>query len=143
MTSSPMLEVEITEKDCADGVRNNERYCVVATAIMRLQPEATRIEVNINTIRFSMKVDGKTFRLAYRTPPLVKEYIRAFDSGAEAQPMKFTLVAPQVAQKLPTPKGKAKIASFKPQASATERRSIRVFGEKAFEAKLPTTRKAT
>lgn len=129
------LEVTISQQDCDDGCRGTEHYCVVATAIMRLLPEANRIEVNINTIRFSMKDDkDKTVRYAYPTPPAVKVYIRAFDAGAKAKPMKFTLYRPQTAEKLPTPKGKAKTASFKPQGSAKTRRSIRVFGEKAFQS---------
>lgn len=131
------LEVVITEKDCADGVRNNERLCVVSTAIARLQPEANRIETNVNTIRFSLKDGAKTYRLAYPTPPVVRDYIRAFDDGAEAKPMEFVLDNPQVVEKLPSPKLKAKTPSFKPQASAKTRRSIRVFGEKAFAARTP------
>lgn len=126
------FDIEITKEDCADGVSNNERLCVVATAIARLKPEANRIEVNVNTIRFSVKESGKTLRFAYETPTIVRDYIRAFDSGREATPMTFTLRAPQIAEKLPTPKGKAKTPSFKPQASAKTRRSVRVFGEKAF-----------
>lgn len=129
------MKVIISEQDCANGVRNNERFCVVATAIQRLQPEATRVEVNVNTIRFTMKVDGKTLRFAYRTPAAVQVYLRTFDAGAEPKPMEFEMDNPQVAEKLPTPKLKAKTASFKPQASAVTHRSIRVFGEKAFEVK--------
>lgn len=128
------MEIEVTQQDCDDGCRGTERYCVVATAIARLKPDANRIEVNVNTIRFSIKEGNKTLRLAYRTPAAVQSYIRAFDAGEVAKPMKFTLTKPQTAEKLPTPKLKAKTASFKPQASAKSRRSIRVFGEKAFSA---------
>lgn len=127
-------EVEVTAKDCAEGVRNNERFCVVATAIARLEPEANRIEANVNTIRFSVKDRGKTFRLAYKTPTIVRDYIRAFDAGVEPTPMTFVLEHPQIAEKKPTPAGKAKTPSFKPQGSPKTRRSIRVFGEKAFQA---------
>lgn len=133
--SSPKMDVVITAKDCADGIRNSEYYCVVATAIQRLQPGANRVEVNVNTIRFSMRVDGKTFRLVYRTPAVVADYVREFDKGQVAKPMNFTLDNPQVAEKLPTPKGKAKTPSFKPSESAKTRRSIRVAGEKTLQAR--------
>lgn len=130
-------DVVITEEDCSMGVRNNERLCVVSTAIARLQPEATRIETNINTIRFSLSEDGKTYRLAYRTPAVVQAYIRAFDDGAEAKPMKFVLDNPQVVEKVPAPKQRAKTPSFRPQEPAKTRRSVRVFGEKSFRAVKP------
>lgn len=125
-------EVTITEQDCADGVRNNERLCVVATAIARLLPDATRIEVNINTIRFSLTEGGKTYRLAYPTPEPVKVYIRSFDAGAGARPMTFVLDNPQIVEKPPRPAGMARTVSLKPSAPAKTRRSVRVFGEKAF-----------
>ncbi|MGH9086638.1 MAG: hypothetical protein ACRDYZ_00730 [Acidimicrobiales bacterium] len=126
------LDVEVTEKDCAEGCRGNEHYCVVSTAIARLVPDANRVEVNVNTIRFSLKENGKTYRLAYRTPPPVRDYIKAFDAGHDPHPLTFVLDKPQMVEKAPAPRGKAKTPSFKPQASATTRRSVRVFGEKAF-----------
>lgn len=128
-------EIIVTAEDCAEGVRNNERYCVVATAIARLEPDATRIEVNVNTIRFSLKDGGKMYRLAYPTSPVVREYIKAFDAGVEAKPMKFTLDDPQIAEKRPEPRLRAKTPSFKPQESPKSRRSVRVFGEKSFASR--------
>ena len=127
-------EVEITARDCADGVRNNEHLCVVSTAIGRLQPNANRIESNVNTIRFSLTDDdGKMYRLVYPTPPVVQDYIRYFDAGKNAKPMRFTLDKPQIVEKVPPPKGKAITPSFKAQGAPTKRRSIRVFGEKTFQ----------
>ena len=128
------LEITVTQQDCDDGCRGNEHYCVVATAIGRLLRDANRIEININTIRFSMNDEyGKTIRYAYPTPPAVKVYIRDFDAGVEAKPIKFTLYKPQTAKKPPTPKGKAKTVSFKPQGAAKTHRSVRVFGEKSLQ----------
>lgn len=126
------MVIVVSQEDCNDGVRNNERFCVVATAIARMEPEANRIEVNVNTIRFSLKENGKVFRLAYRTPAAVQVYLRSFDAGNEPKPMKIELDNPQIVEKSPTPRLKAKTPSFKPQAAAKTRRSIRVFGEKAF-----------
>lgn len=127
------LDVTINEDDCREGCRGTERYCVVSTAIARLVPDANRIETNVHTIRFTLKgADGKTRRYVYRTPELVREYVIGFDAGQEAKPMHFVLDNPQIAEKTPTPRGKAKTPSFKAQASAKTRRSIRVFGEKAF-----------
>lgn len=126
------LKVEVTQQDCDLGCRGTERYCVVSTAIGRLMPEANRIETNRNTIRYTVKIGSKTYRVVFRTPAAVQIYLREFDAGADPRPMKFTLTNPQIAEKLPTPKGKAKTPSFKPQEAAQTRRSVRVFGEKAF-----------
>lgn len=126
-------EVAVTHKDCVDGVRNNERLCVVATAIMRAQPEASRVEANVNTIRFSLKDQGKTYRLVYATPEIVRDYIRSFDAGLEPKPMKFVLDSPQIAEKESKPPGTAVTPSFKASGPSKKRRSVRVFGEKTFQ----------
>jgi len=130
----PELDVVCTDKDCEDGVRNTEALCVVSTAIARLLPEATRIETNRNTIRFTLPGEnGKKYRVVYKTPEMVREYVRDFDAGKKPKPMKFKLLAPQITEKAPTPKLKAKTPSFKAQDPAKTRRSVRVFGEKAFQ----------
>lgn len=128
------LELDITQKDCDEGCRGTERYCVIATAIERLVPDATRIEVNVNTVRFTIKEDGKTYRYAYPSPDAVRDYIKAFDAGAKAQSAKFVLDNPQIVEKAPTPKGRAVTPSFKPSSPAKTRRSVRVFGEKAWQS---------
>jgi hypothetical protein len=92
-----------------------------------------RPEVNVNTIRFTLKEEGKSFRLVYPNPEVVQDYVRGFDAGKGAKPMQFTLSEPQITEKVPVPKGKAKTPSFKAQDAAKSRRSIRVFGEKSFQ----------
>jgi hypothetical protein len=59
----------------------------VAQAIARTLPDATRIEVDTQTIRFSM--NGQ--RYAYLTPYQVTGYVIAFDAGEEIEPFKFQL----------------------------------------------------
>ena len=127
------ITVELTAQNCADGVRNNEHLCVVSTALMRLIPDANWLETNINTIRFSFKHDGKNYRVVFITPPEVQDYVRQFDAGAKAEPMTFTLENPNIAERVPKPKGAAKTPSFKPQGAPKTRRAIRVFGEKSWE----------
>lgn len=129
------LNIEVTAEDCAEGCRCTEHYCVVATAIGRIIPAANRIEVNVNTIRFTLKQPktGKTFRYVYRTPDAVRNYIRDFDAGQDARPMKFVLDQPEITE-LPPPKpGRAKTPSFKAKEPAKTRRSVRVFGERVWQ----------
>lgn len=124
--------VVVTEKDCIEGCRGTERYCVVALAMMRLIPEATRIEINVDWIRFSVKEGTRSLRCSYATPEAVRDYIRAYDAGAEPEPFEFDLDNPQVVEKAPRPKLQARTPSLRPQGAASTRRSVRVFGEKAF-----------
>lgn len=113
------------------AIRRDECFCVSSTAIARLFPEANRITTDANTIRFSVKENGKTYRVAYRTPEIVRDYIVDYDGGRPAKPMRFTLTDPQIVEKPPAPKGRARTPSFKPSGPPKTRR-MRVFGEKAF-----------
>jgi len=88
--------VSVTQDDINEGVRDQSAHCIVATAIGRSIPEALRISVDVQTIRFTI---GKE-RLIYMTPREVGRYILAFDAGnfAAIKPMKIEIADPQVAE---------------------------------------------
>jgi hypothetical protein len=126
------IVVELTAQDCADAVRGDECFCVVATAMDRLIPSARRHEVTDQHIRFSITHEGKTYRIHYSSPPEVVEYIRAFDAGEVVGAMTFTLENPTVVEKdKAKPKGAARTPS-KPSGKPQTRR-VRVFGAKTFQ----------
>ena len=101
------LRVRVTAEDIADAEQSASMKCVVAQAIRRTFPGATKVDVDIQTIRWSQ--DGE--RIVYMTPYSVQGYIVAFDAGDTIQPFGFGLHhssrIPAVRQRTKTPAGKA------------------------------------
>ena len=122
------ITVELTAQDCADGVRGEQCYCVVSTALARMIPAASMFVTNLDHIRFSTKHDGKRYRVQFTSPPEVREYIRAFDAGEVAHPMTFTLENPDIVEKESKSKKAARTPS-KPQG-IPKTRVTREFGQK-------------
>jgi hypothetical protein len=88
------FDIEVTHFDIEQAVRETTAYCVVATAIGRVIPEATFIQVETQTIRFSRSDLGE--RWVYLTPRAVQEYIVAFDAGDEITPFTVNLRDPAI-----------------------------------------------
>lgn len=84
------LQINVVQRDIDRAVRVDSSRCVVATAVARAVPDATRIEVDTQTIRFTS--GGK--RLAYLTPLTVQGYVAAFDAGDPISPFSFQLREP-------------------------------------------------
>ena len=123
------ITVELTAQDCADAVRGDECYCVVAIAMDRLIPLTRKHEVNDQWIRFSITHEGKNYRIHYTSPPEVVAYIRAFDAGEVVGAMAFTLENPDVKETdTSRPKGAARNPS-KPSGKPKTRK-VREFGAK-------------
>jgi len=99
------FKVDVTERDIARAHKDDSYKCVVAQAIARTVPDATRIEVDVQSIRFTTG-DGE--RRIYMTPYVVAGYVVAFDAGDPIEPFSFQLRDPKrVARKLKTTTGKA------------------------------------
>ena len=93
------ITVELTAQDCADGVRGEQCYCVVSTALARMIPAASMFVTNLDHIRFSTKHDGKRYRVQFTSPPEGREYSRAFEAGEVAHPMTCTLENRDIVEK--------------------------------------------
>jgi len=98
------FNVEVTERDIARATATDSYRCVVAQAVARTIPDATRIEVDTQSIRFT-RDDA---RFIYLTPYAVQGYVIAFDAGEPIEPFSFQLRNPQrVARRVRTETGKA------------------------------------
>jgi hypothetical protein len=89
-TARTRYNIEVTEKDIAKAQRNHSYKCVVSQAIARALPDATRIETDNQTIRFTQNGE----RLVFLTPYAVQGYVIGFDAGDEIQPFSFQLRNP-------------------------------------------------
>lgn len=96
--------IDVTQADINKADPKNSGGCAVATAIARSIPDATRIEVDLQTIRFSLGGE----RLVWVTPYSVTGYVVAFDAGEDVHPFRFQLredAQVAVRQRKPTPAG--------------------------------------
>lgn len=89
-TRGGRVTVEVTAADIARAHVADSYRCVVAQAIARTLPGATRIEVDIQTIRFTLNGE----RLIYLTPYTAAGYVVAFDAGDKIHPFRFQLRDP-------------------------------------------------
>jgi hypothetical protein len=125
------ITVELTAQDCADGIRGEQCYCVISTALARMIPEASIFTTNLDHVEWSIDHDGTRYRIQFTSPPEVQEYIRAFDAGEVAHPMTFTLENPFIVEKASKSKKAARTPS-KPKG-IPKTRITREFGAKTFK----------
>ena len=124
--------IEVLQKDIDQADPKKSGRCVVATAIARCVPDATRIEVDIQTVRFTR--DGERF--VYVTPYPVTGYVVAFDRGESIHPFTFRLNETSrvgMKKRQRTPAGKAVT-----RAKTKVRDRVRVQQELELAAKDPS-----
>lgn len=98
------LRIDVLEQDIERAHVNDSYKCVVAQAIARTVKTAGRIEVDTQSIRFT--VDGE--RRVYLTPYAVQGYVIAFDAGDPIEPFSFQINDPSLARRrIRTEAGKA------------------------------------
>src|SRR6185503_2198742 len=110
------IRVQVTESDIKRAVKSNSMHCVVAQAIARTVPGASRIDVDLQSIRWSQ--DGE--RHIYLTPYSVQGYVIGFDAGDEIQPFTFALDS---RRRVITKKQVSTAAGKKVQKAANEKRA--------------------
>jgi len=81
------FDIEVTEGDIEVAHVGDSFNCVVAEAIKRQIPEARKIEVDLQTIRWS----DDNGRHVFLTPFEAQGYVVAFDAGDEMHPFWFRL----------------------------------------------------
>jgi len=89
------FRIVVTEQDIEKAQRNNSYKCVVSETIARTIPDATRIETDTQTIRFTRGGE----RLIFLTPYVVTGYVIAFDAGDPIHPFSFQLRDPMKAKR--------------------------------------------
>jgi hypothetical protein len=81
------VRIQVTEADIKKAETKSSMRCVVAQAIARTVPDARRVDVDVQTVRWTRGDD----RYVYLTPYSVQGYIIAFDAGDDIQPFTFAL----------------------------------------------------
>lgn len=87
MRSDP-IEITVTLKDIAGGVREDCAYCPIALAVKRAFPLASEVTVDYNDLSF---YHGSQIFSA-DVPQHVADWMDSFDHARGVQPVSFPLV---------------------------------------------------
>lgn len=116
------IRVEVQQRDIDRAVRGVSTHCAVSTAVARAFPDATRIETDSQTIRFT---NGEGQRLVYLTPYSVMGYVVAFDAGDPIAPFTFTLRDPiKVRRRVTAPESRPAQAARSAARRAAEKAAV-------------------
>ena len=82
-------KINVLAEDFDLGEKKNSNRCAVKRAVARDIPGAKRVEVDLQTVRFSLEDE----RYVFLTPWRVADYVIAYDAGDddELQPFSFQL----------------------------------------------------
>ena len=89
---SRRIELDLTEEIIARATARNSGHCVIADAVRAAMPDATRISVDLQTIRFSHPLTGR--RYVYLTPAAAQHVLIDFDQGIDPTPQEIKLGRP-------------------------------------------------
>jgi hypothetical protein len=83
-------EIAVLDRRLAEALRANSSHCAIAFAIRDAIPEARRIAVDLQTIRWSLPKRG--VRYVFLTPHVAQQdVIIPFDQGEECHPVTFKM----------------------------------------------------
>lgn len=126
--------IDVTQEIIDDAIANCSNRCMVADAIKRAFPNAVRIRVDMQTIRWTDPV--KQERYIYLTPAGAQQYIIAFDAGDEVKPFRFRLDR-QGRQVIPVDQMPADVQKALHEKTAAGRRAkIKLSGNNAVAEKV-------
>jgi hypothetical protein len=81
---APWLKLEMTEEVITESEKRDSGHCMIATAVKNAYPDAERIAVDVQTIRFSDAKKG--LRYTYLTPRQGQIALVRFDQGLHTEP---------------------------------------------------------
>jgi len=112
--ASKYTTIHVTQEDVDKALRRNSARCVLATAVARSIPGASKVAVDLQALRFTL--DGE--RHVYFTPPAAVGYVIAFDAGDAIHPFSFRL---SEKHRLPSFEARTRTPSGRTREAARER----------------------
>src|SRR5215510_473199 len=128
----PRPRFQITQDIIDNACRQDSRHCMIAEAVKKQIPNATKVIVDIATIRFTDQKKG--FRYIYLTPPIAQKALVDFDDGISIAPFSFRVKTAQVTSIVATGEdGKRTIVHKlgQPKVTKATKDQIDVLGGKA------------
>lgn len=126
---APRVVIDVDQTTIEEAVKGDSSHCMIAEAIRKSIPGATRVSVDIQTVRFS---DPKRrLRYTYLTPRRAQVALIEFDSGKAPAPFAVGLTNGQV-----TPMSAGTKPPEKAERDRQRQREIRVRDRELATAKL-------
>lgn len=86
------IALDVTAEIVQAATERNSAHCVIADAVKAALPDATRIAVDLQTIRFSLPTTGR--RYIFLTPQAAQHVLLDFDQGIKPEPQRIRLGRP-------------------------------------------------
>ena len=86
------ISLEVTPEIIDRAVSRDSGHCIVADALRAAIPDATRVSVDLQTVRFSLESTGR--RYIYLTPQAAQHFLIDFDQGIKPRPGRVRLSRP-------------------------------------------------
>lgn len=112
--------VKVSLDDLTNGKMGDSFKCMFSRGLAKTIPDASSINVDTQSVVFSVPHEGELVRLTYLTPPVLQAYVIAFDAGEELWPFRVTLKDPHLTRRPKRAKaaGKAAVAGTKTRQKA-------------------------
>lgn len=91
---APRLEIEITDEIIREAIPRDSSYCMIAEAVKAVYPDAQRVAVDLQTVRFTDPKKG--LRFTYLTPRVAQVMLINFDQEIVPEPFICRLTNGQV-----------------------------------------------
>lgn len=111
---APRVKVIVTKEQIEDSVERDSSHCMIAEAVKAAYPNAKKVSVDLQTIRFSDP--EKRSRYTYLTPRRAQVALVQWDQGIKPEPFDLTLRQGQV-----TFSGSRQVRESKPISEAQRR----------------------
>jgi len=92
VASHRRINVQVSQEHINLATRADSSHCMIADALRAALPDAKKVSVDLQTIRFTDPKKGQRF--TYLTPTIAQDYLVAFDQGLPLTPFNFSLHAP-------------------------------------------------
>jgi hypothetical protein len=114
--------IRVTKDEIQKAIPEDSSHCMIAEAIKACRPSASRVSVDIQTIRWSNLDKGE--RYIFLTPPSAQKAILQFDEGITPKPFCFRLRGGQIIEAVEsTPRQRARKAKYARQKREVEKQS--------------------
>lgn len=94
LPKAPRVTIEVTGEVIAHSTERDSSHCMIAEAVRHSIPDADRVSVDLQTIRFSDPKKG--LRYTYLTPRVGQVALIDFDQGQKPEPFTMRLSGGQV-----------------------------------------------
>lgn len=101
---APKVKVMVSGETITNAIKGDSSHCMIAEAVKAAVPNATKISVDLQTIRFSDPERRR--RYVYLTPRRAQEALVEFDQGRVIEPFEILLRGAHVLAIKSSPKAK-------------------------------------